>query len=331
MALKQRDLWAVFIEWDGQRPPTTWYRRLHEMAGWVRGEGNGFDKKDSPLTRRQNETGGVIVQEGCIICQSESLARTLASLAYSEAGWTLEAAGGKRPLVWVSRLQMSQVRSIDAGDAAQLAQIEKALGAKGRRPANAHYQTTCLECMEVYTQVTPRGRAFSCPNPNCGGVKVHSREGSPYNYRDDGSPIFELWKRSRFSGPHFEPVNITETGEVAPALSEIEIFSAKEDDAVLAIETSPEVLQMAETIASRDRLAAVEFLDVILAARAHYTFEQRSEARLSVISDYFAKGGAGAGLMVAESPTADLLDAALLLDHDDLIGLLFELSALAGQ
>jgi len=69
-----REFHIVVIEWDGEKPPRQWYRRLKRLAGGVRG-----DKKVNPIERRADK--GIIIQEGCILTPSYSLARALAIMA----------------------------------------------------------------------------------------------------------------------------------------------------------------------------------------------------------------------------------------------------------
>ena len=74
-----KTLHQVLLEWDGEAPPSRWYRRLEKIAGVTVRKGDD-NKSVSALVRRArgNET---IAQEGNVICSSYSLARQIAALA----------------------------------------------------------------------------------------------------------------------------------------------------------------------------------------------------------------------------------------------------------
>jgi hypothetical protein len=284
---KDVKLYVVLIEWDGAQPPTTWYKRMHRLAGRVRGE-----DALSVVERRADQ--GVIFQEGCILCKSESLAKVLAVYARD---WFHASA------VSIGVATVTTNWGMSAADAAIIDRVQTALGKRGRKPPEADYVITCHEEMKVYADTC--SRPIQCPG--CAGMRIHVRQGHVHKYRDDGQgPAHDLWLRTRFTGAHWEPCAVD--GETTPPdVDDLELLSAK-DSAIAGDMTSD---ALAAALASMPRAHALEVLDAIYVARRHTAADKRGAARLAAVTEYMMMGGDAAGLLLIEQDDEpDLLDAA---------------------
>jgi hypothetical protein len=313
---KEKRLHIVGIEWDGQRPPTKWYRRLDELTGGIRGKSN--DKEVSPIERRFDETkGGLILQEGLILCQSYYLARELALYARDTIGRELIWKGGKPPTVYIGEALVSNVFSANREDEALLSRMEKTLGKRGKKPGKEWYSITCIECMESYSSKVPKDHVVNCPK--CGSLKIHWRTGKTRNFRDTGEDIVKFWKRVRFHGTHWEPAQIaildqeTETFPEPPELEDL-LIGAREHETITLIENSDQVLHVAQKLAETNRHEAIDFLDAVFVGKTHLPTKIRSKSRIAAATEYFLKGGDPQFGIMGEIPNqADVLDAAPLL------------------
>lgn len=320
--------YTVIIEWDGEAPPQKWYRRIHNLAGEIRPEGNG-----SVITRRAGEqalvtgtNGEMLVdadnmraQEGVFLFKSRSLANIVATYAQAEAGKIIAERGGTPPTIFVGESIITTVFAPDPNDFQIVNRIEKRLSKRGRRPEKTDYVVTCHECVESYQVEKPKGYAISCPS--CGGVKVHSREGALRTVADHGGDIVDFWKRTRFSTPHFEVCNIADDG--TPPVTAV-VMDGKAETIVDMVQGSPDFIAAVTAVAARDRLEAMKMLDAAFVGRMQHREADRLMPRMEAIQKFVLRGGAITRLMIAESPVIDLLDCALLLGSDRVCDYLVE-------
>lgn len=283
--------WFVIIEWDGAQPPGTWYNRMHRLAGKVRG-----DKEQSPLQRREDK--GIIVQEGCIITKSESLARELA-LAADELGASLVMKYEGEGDVFQGTRADHEVHR----------RVEEVLSKRGRKPKPERWAITCLEEMAVFEKET--AEPMQCPR--CSGLRVHSRPlgeaGSIRPFKDDGDDILRLWIRTRFAGPHWEPRPIADRGLPAPDFDLIDVGAPREAKVISTLDGS----ELVDILAGMPRNTAIDVLDAVFIARAYHDPDRRTEQRLTAITKFFGMGGSPIGITLPETPVPDLFDAATLL------------------
>lgn len=280
-------LYIVVIEWDGERPPTSWYNRLHALAGRVRG-----DKSETPLARR-DDGRGVVMQEGAILCPSESLARTLAFIARDEYGAAAVAIG---------EASMTTAFTMSREDSAVISRIQKTLGKRGRKPKAEKWAVTCLEEMRTYD--VEHSRPYQCPH--CSGMKIKIRRGDAQTFREPGGDIFTAWARTRFSGPHWEPATVADSGADAPEFDDLLIGNA--DDVAFLAELQDAAI--VDQIAELPRAEQYSILDAVFVARRHTSGEKRTNARVRAIAAYFQNGGTRTDFQMAETPTPDVLDVA---------------------
>lgn len=176
-------VYVLTVEWDGGRPPTTWYNRLAKIGFFVRG-----DKEVSPLTRRFHG-GGVVCQEGSYFCNQLSQARTLGQLARQH--------GAK--VVTVMEAEIVDMEMTEA-DAVALERIQAILGKKGRSPALA-WVVSCHDEMKSYATGV-RKQPVCCPA--CGSTRISTREGAKNTVSLTGKTIWDKWFNSRFCSGNWE-------------------------------------------------------------------------------------------------------------------------------
>lgn len=160
----RQDVHIVIIEWDGEIPPSNYYRRLHRLALRVRGDDD--EKAMGPVARRtndgENETG-IIFQEGCVICPSEDLARQVAFMAQEH--------GAKNVLLGSANI--SDTFTQTPRDTEIIDRITKVLGKRGRKPAAVKWAISCKNCLQVTNHET--WSPLNCPH--CGGMLITARKG----------------------------------------------------------------------------------------------------------------------------------------------------------
>lgn len=277
-------MWIVLIEWDGKQPPSKFYRRMDGLSFRVRG-----DKEVSPLLRR--DTGrGVIFQEGAILTASHSQARTIATIAIEE--------GAKN--VSFGRCALSENFTPSHEDMQVLNRIHQVMGQRGPKPPKEIWTVACMEC----AQATPIETHHPVNCPSCGGMLIHARRGQPAKFTDPGGCVFELWLRTRFAGPHWEPVTIDRLGIIPPVVNEI--YSDRERETADLLKASP-AMGMLDKMS---RETALRFLDGMFVNRAYTPTERRLQGRMETAVEFFKRNGNPADFRLTEPPQPDLVDAA---------------------
>ena len=178
--------YLVLIEWDGMKPPTSYYNRLRHLTTGVRG-----DTSLGPITRRsQNRGDGIILQEGAIYCSELSLAKTISMLA----------SGYGAPFVQISRMEVVSSKA-SKEDIEAMARIQEVLGHRGHPFEEKKWTITCLSEAKAYEQ---RSRGpINCPM--CKATAIRVREGRLAKFRyPNASSAFEAWSRLRFFNGSYE-------------------------------------------------------------------------------------------------------------------------------
>src|SRR3990167_9314034 len=274
--------WLILIEWDGLKPPTRYYNRLHSLAIFVSG-----DKKQSPIERRLHSQGSAVVaQEGSVLCSSESLARTIALLA-QECGAKYVAVGQVD-----LHTKIGEKLKVSEQDRQALARIESILGKRGRPPAEEDAQmfaVTCLEEIRGYdhhTQVI-----LACPG--CGGMLFKCRPGkiATYVYRD-GENVLDWWRKSRFINGHFEYAYAKNTnGKGTKHLPNDTPIIGNEVEKNVADVLAKSDLYWLDLVKSVPSLfqSVVSILDGIFISRAYVSPETRQRDRVATITHIIIK------------------------------------------
>lgn len=296
----RQDVHIVIIEWDGEIPPSNYYRRLHQLALRVRGDDD--EKAMGPVARRtndgENETG-IIFQEGCVICPSEDLARQVAFMAQEH--------GAKNVLLGSASISGTFTQT--PRDTEIIDRITRVLGKRGRKPAAIKWAISCKNCLQVTNHET--WSPLNCPH--CGGMLITARKGEVIAYADPGGDVLDAWKRTRYAGASWEPSPISDDGKPAPV--DVEVFDAKDAPVVRALADS----EVMETIRTMPRDVAFAFLDAIVTARAHHTREARLTNRLAVVQEYFLRDGDPSKVSLVESVRPDLIDAGIGLGKANIV------------
>jgi len=319
---KDKKLFIVGIEWDGQHPPTQWYRRLKDLTGGIRDQGTQErgGREVSSIERRYKEGSALILQEGMILCTSYSLARELAIFARDDIGDFLVSKGGYPPIVYLGEAKVTDAFVATEEDRRIIDRMQATLGRRGKKPAKVNYVITCLECLDAHKKEAPRDHIINCPK--CGGLKIHWRPGKPKVFHDDSSlDIIELWKRTRFGQQHWEPGRLAYLDaekKVASKLPQMKdlYLGGREGDTVTLMDNplSEQVYKVARKIADVEREGALEFLDAVLVGRTHMRIEHRLNARIAAATLYFQHSDAPEHAILAELPDrVDVLDAAVTL------------------
>lgn len=301
---KKDNFYIVIIEWDGEAPPRKWYRRLYALAGKVRG-----NKDQSIIERRADK--GLIVQEGCILTPSYSLARALAVMAKEEFNASL---------VELGTAQLSNHFGASREDLQALGRIEIVLGRKGRPLPVENWVVTCFEEMRSYE--TEEARPVQCPV--CHGLRIAARRGNITGLYDPGDilSVIDLWVGARlhhFTHWEYAPINFESKVGVAIRKMDRIGLPPKYQAAAQAIEAGP----LGAILPTLDRPLAVDIIDAIFVARVHLSQAERAEARLKAITLFFRLGGDPLSIeMMENEAAADLLETALLLGPETAVSLL---------
>jgi hypothetical protein len=289
--LKTNASYLVAIEWDGQQPPTRWYRRLGKLGlrvGSKSTEVSPVDRRAASINYAGQQVHAVIYQEGAIMVSSFSLARLLKSYAKREGAINVR----------IAAIEMIEAWEDTAADRELLGRIENVFGRRGRAPEPEKWAVTCSECLSVTAQEA--AAVVSCGN--CGGLMIHARRGLPSIYADPGGDVVAAWLRLRFGGAHWEPATIDEAGEEPPAL---ELCNYDDKGAWIAMENAPAL----DLIRKMDRSSAFLFLDAIYVNLTSYDRAERVERRVKAVVEYYRLGGA-ATVQIDEGEAPDLLVAA---------------------
>lgn len=271
-------MYAVIVEWDGGKPPSRWYSRLHALAARVRG-----DKTVSDIFARRSDKG-VILQEGAIIVPTESLARVLAVMARNMGAASVQ----------VGEIQFAPYLAPSETDRAVAERINDIMGRRGPKPPKTDYTTVCPECLAV-SHVESGYPPLTCPR--CHGTAISVRPGFPRSYLYAGGLPGEFWLHSRFAHGEWEPSLIAPQGAPPPVVR---------GDAVAE---QVAAIRLPSAMLTDVRLAC-RALDAVYIAVTRWPMEKRIAARSRAAAEY-ALVNRGKRLPFNIYPiTPDLLDAA---------------------
>jgi hypothetical protein len=289
--------YTVVIEWDGDKPPTKWYGRLHKFGLYVRG-----DKEVSPLERRAHNGmrgSGVVFQEGAITVDSLSTAKTLAFLARD--------LGAK-----AVTLNRCEVLSLEASpeDVAAFQRVQAVLSRKGRPPAAQNWVITCIE--EAKSVETEESSPYKCPN--CQSTNIRYRLGEVKRVRpiagtDDLYAIFDYWVDCRFQNDLWEESYIDPEAPAPTGKASLDEYQNSDEIHSLLkskLFSQVEGALKGKLIHIKD---AFRFLDAAFFSMLS-TQDERQERRLKALQDYIMGGGKEQYSLVANENEVDALDIA---------------------
>ncbi len=311
-------MYVVLIEWDGNKPPTTYYNRLRKELGLgVKGkdEQGHLSKKSewspNPLERRRNQDGGrltdggqesIIFQEGAVMCTSESLARTVFTYASIH--------GAKN-------VQMYSATGVDvyltAADKIIVESIEEKAGQRGRKSketVKSDWAVTCYE-EQLTTSVSDQYYAISCPY--CKGTSVNSVAGDVPDFKVPEGDTFEVWLRHRFARGFYEVPHTTSGENVPPPRTVDEISKDNESKVVIKMFGSKRLRTEIDAIElSTNRTQALRILDAVFAGKCYKTKDSRADARIKACVKLYQSGVDGSQAPIIEPDEYDVLDGAFV-------------------
>ncbi len=305
---------VVLIEWAGQKPPSMWYRYLSKLASLqVRPGGSGQSQMRDVISSRQVDNRGIIFQEGCIICPSLSLARTIAAFALN--GLQDGSGNPVRPqAVQIGTVELDPHFHLTEADEQALLRIQSVFSRRGPKGDPKLWHVACFE--ELITHEVESHDIVNCPV--CGSMQVRVSLGNAPRLADPGGHLLDAWRCTRFaSGAFLIPLPGTGTAPSNPTVT-----SPAEQAGIVSLFSSAVVLQLDRL----DRDLALRILDALFVSRLYWSKERRMKLRLEAITQYFRLGGNPLGVMLDEPPHPDIFDAASFLAPATVAGLALEFS-----
>jgi hypothetical protein len=298
-------MFKVTIEWNGNKPPTTWYKRLHSLGLIVRGDPATLD----PIVRRTagqktnniDTAYAVIVQEGNVACASESLAHEIYYLALEQNLATM---------VTLEEVNQVKMGEMSAMDKFCLDRIQAVFGKKGRpTDPKQDWLVTCFECGRSFSEVDVRAVA-ACPF--CHGGLISSRVGVHNRYCMPASgDTFSKWVRLRFATGEFE-VPVVEPGAPEPVAT----VTIKYDRLKVILD---QIIANTDMLSKIDKLVdPFRFLDGLFCSRAYSLPGRLEKERLQaciVLFTQYANMVDPAKIVMAVTDKVDALDSAPVLGN----------------
>lgn len=279
-------MYITIIEWDGMKPPTTYYHRLRKLAFKVRG-----NKNKSPLSRRSTvgKDHGVIMQEGAIMTSSESLARTIAYLAREHGA----------SFVAVGEVDLDTEFMPNAEDIQAVHRIEQVFGRRGRpETQKMDWAVMCIEEATMH-QVFDEYKIATCPF--CMATNIRARPGRVKEFKmPKKSNYTDTWIRTRFSTGTFEPSPVSATSDeerykTPPKKSDIKFLDEKEARMAKMVAESLGFMSDIALIENNlnkggDNPRFLRMMDAAFLSRVFYKQENRQRARIVAITEVFKTG-----------------------------------------
>ena len=284
------DGFLVIVEWDGVKPPTSYYNRLKYMTTRVRG-----DDSIGPIARRsQNNHGSeaLILQEGVFLCSDLSQAKVIAMIAQNY--------GAAYVQISETTVIADNIITATGEDVAAMERVTDILGKRGHPYDERTWAVTCLVDVVVNEEVS-RG-VIKCPA--CGATAIRVREGSPAKYSvptDVGT--FEAWARLRFFNGSYEVPLLGKGYKKPPANYKITNNIDKDIFDLMAASD----FEKLDYLTFRDGFA---ILDAIFLSRLMNEHAYRQKRRVQAIAYTLINYPDAGGIRMAErSDVVDLFDA----------------------
>jgi len=287
----------VLVEWNGRKPSSTFYNRLHDYGLYSRRPTD--DGEMSLLEWRANQRGrwksdnhrGVILQEGAIVVSSMTLARDIAMWARDE--------GAK--IVQIANMVVEDF-TMDEKDKAQFEKLRKTVSKRGPKKLDEKgtYVITCLDEAESY-EVEVESMPMMCTH--CGGSNIQTRMGKQSIFQPMGKDedSRSWWKKTRFANGSFEiPVILPNNGKVNPVPRETVPNVDEPDFVMLPFALQDEIAKHVDIL--------MHILDVGWCV-TRYSEKRRLDNRLQVLNAYAMSGGENYySFVVPDNNRVDILD-----------------------
>lgn len=194
---------VVVVEWDGKKPSSTFYNRLHEYGLYSKGR----DKSEFSLlewrstrkgTLKRDSRNGFVLQEGLIVVSNMTLAKDIKYWAEQEGA----------ELVQIGFLNLADFK-MSPKDIEHYNRFTTVVSRRGPKPESEKgvYIVTCYDEAKSY-EVDTTSIPVMCPM--CHGSNVQSRMGRLPRYQKYNEQIAQFdtvedyWIRTRFSSGQFE-------------------------------------------------------------------------------------------------------------------------------
>jgi Zn finger protein HypA/HybF involved in hydrogenase expression len=292
LPMNQDSGYIITIEWDGQKPPTRWYTFLAKYGLNTR-QGS---KDTSPIARRAS-TSGVAFQEGTIIVHSDSLARQLATLAYS-----MNAKSVMLGTITMGQFKMTQE------DQHALEVISAQTGKRGPKAKEneGRYVIHCYE--EGKTRVADlREAPLACPH--CHGLRIswwrgEARKVMPFNAQEHD--LDKYWVSTRFDENGRFSIPMTSN-----AITQLETVDEKK----LSQGAQNNVYIVRRFVHNFAEKIDGNGLEILQAMDMAYCVQElptkvRQDKRIKAMLDYYASGGEEAYEMRLDPTDVDIVDVA---------------------
>lgn len=291
--------YIILIEWDGAKPPTRWYTTLGRYGLKISG-----NKDTSPLTRRASSRG-VVFQEGTIIVNSDSLARTLASDA--------RFMGAKTVMIGNIDAKNFQMSEQDRHTLENITAVTSKRGPKNKTE-EGRYIIHCYE--EAKTHVVDlREAPVVCPE--CGSLRIQWRKGDPRKvaiFNPQVHDLFTYWLSTRFTTKGRFEIPMTYSNSKMPPMPVTDDFEQGIQNAITQV--THFTAKNAETI-DGDGKAILRAMDVAYCLQ-QVDDEARLNRRINALRQYYQQPGNNKTYPFAVDPLAvDMIDVA---GADDLFG-----------
>ena len=281
--------YIILIEWDGAKPPTRWYTTLGRYGLKISG-----NKDTSPLTRRAS-TRGVVFQEGTIIVNSDSLARTLASDARTM--------GAKTVMIGNIDAKNFQMSEQDKRTLEQITAVTSKRGPKNKTE-EGRYIIHCYE--EAKTHVIDlREAPVVCPE--CGSLRIQWRKGEPRKVApySDKQSITGYWIATRFDEHGRFETPMTYSNSKMPECPEVDKFEQG---------TINNIGQVKQFVATHDHIldpkSMLRAMDCVYCLQ-RLDDEARLNRRINALRNYYQQPGNDKPYPFAVDPlSVDMVDVA---------------------
>lgn len=291
---------VVIIEWNGKKPSSTFYNRLHAYGLYSR-QPSSNSEEFSLLEWRANRQGsnkreskrGLILQEGLIVVNSLTLAEDIARWAKNE---------NKAALVQIGHMTVSDFTMTER-DFQVFDKLQQAVSKRGPKVVGdaGSYAVTCFDDVKTYS-IQAESLPVMCPT--CGGSNVQSRMGQlhiyqQYDERHDDKYLY--WMGTRFGEGSFE-VPVLKANEVGtfyptPKSAKVNLSTMDLSDEFYTSQSAPD-----------------DYFHLMDVAYCVSTMQpmHRLEKRLMVIDAYVRSGGEHFMTFNAPTKGIDLLDLCTL-------------------
>lgn len=264
--------WITSVDWGGNAPPATWYRRLSELGV--------VDHSDNQIAVAAKK-----IQEGVYVTTTRSLALIIAGIAMR--GFQ----GKDGSTVTPARVQVYEANPVEVtptnGLHTIMQRVDRTLGKRGRKPKPSPRVVTCFDDAQS-NEMMAEGDTIQCPQ--CGSLQVLVRYGKTLTLADpDSGDVVSDWARLRFATGQFEIPVLSSDGDEPPA----EPVTDDPHDAtyVAGLGNTPIAAQMRViNVPNAERYA---LLDAAYIVSRHHLPERRRKGRDAAILEAMSRGFLG--------------------------------------